>query len=226
MESSAQDDPNPDVLAGQTRPEVIGAHVANEGETISNSTTDCAASETVTSTAPVPEGDMNKLQHLDDLCGIHRIRFLCMGDLEDLNIAIERHTEAIPLTANGDLDKPMRLKRLENIHYTRFQSLVGDLADLNTAIGRRTEALLLLTSTSLDRPKYLNNLNVSLWTQFEKLGNIADIGAAIEYQTEAVLLTPDERAEKAARLRCLGNSFYSRFERSNNIVDLDKVVKH
>jgi hypothetical protein len=97
-----------------------------------------------------------------------------LGDIADLDRAIERQEISVALTPDGHPDKPIRLNNLGDSSRSRFASL-GELADLDRAIERQEMTVALTPDGHADKPLYLNNLGASLRSRFHRLGELADL---------------------------------------------------
>ena len=67
-------------------------------------------------------------------------RFLCLGNLSDLENAISNKEKAVALTVDGQQKKPGYLSNLGTAFHTRFQHL-GNLLDLENAISNTEKAV-------------------------------------------------------------------------------------
>ena len=138
-------------------------------------------------------------------------RFERLGQLNDLEDAISRQSEAVDLTPDGHPRKPNYLMSLSFSFLTRFERL-GQLNDLEDAISRQAEAVDLTPDGSLHKPRYLDNLGNSFRIRFSRLGHLSDMEHAISlfFSAASDPLGP-------ARVR---------FEASQNWITCARAVRH
>ncbi|KAF7366555.1 CHAT domain-containing protein [Mycena sanguinolenta] len=150
-------------------------------------------------------------------------RFQKLGNLLDINRAIEMLKDAVQLTPDGHPDKPSWLNNLGNSLLRRFEQL-GDLDDLNQSVLRFEAAIALTPDGHPDIPSQLNNLGNSLLSRFERLGDLDDLNQSVLKKEAAIGLTPDGHPDKPSQLNNLGNSLLRRFERLGDLDDLNQSV--
>ncbi|KAG9123901.1 hypothetical protein FRC07_013568 [Ceratobasidium sp. 392] len=160
---------------------------------------------------------------LISLGNMWKCRFDRLGDLVDLNKAIDYQTLAAQMTPDDHPDKLVCLNSIGSSCLRRFEHL-GHLADIDRAIECLAQAAQLAPNGHTGKPACLNNLGISWQRRFERLDDLADIGKAIDCQAQAVKLIPDGHPSKPVCLNSLGSSFHCRFERLGDPADLDQAI--
>ncbi|KAG8679706.1 hypothetical protein FRC11_003390, partial [Ceratobasidium sp. 423] len=154
----------------------------------------------------------------------HQIRFERLGDLSDLEKAIECDSRALALTPDGHPHLPSRLANLGGSHMRRFEHL-GDFSDVEKAIECQSRALALTPDGHPHLPGLLANLGVSHKHRFERLGDLTALEKSIECQSHALALTPDGHPHLPSRLANLGGSHMRRFECLGDLTALEKAIE-
>ncbi|KAG8718295.1 hypothetical protein FRC11_003598, partial [Ceratobasidium sp. 423] len=120
----------------------------------------------------------------------HRNRFERLGELGDLEKAIEYQSRALALTPDGHPHLSMQLMNLGASHTNRFQHL-GEMGDIEQAIQYQHRMLELTPNDHRDMSNRLHNLGVSHAYRFAKLQMQHDLDKVIECLTCALVLDPD-----------------------------------
>ncbi|KAG9121760.1 hypothetical protein FRC07_002151, partial [Ceratobasidium sp. 392] len=159
-----------------------------------------------------------------NLATAHVRRFEYLGDIDDIQKAIQYYKQASAEPEQGDLQAQSRcLNHLGAAHRARFGRL-GDTEDINTAIGYQTQAVRLSSEQDPLKAEWLIGLESSLRARFEYLGNLDDIDSAIDYQQQAVSFKSAGAEAKSLHLAALGASYNARFERTGQLHDLDMAI--
>ncbi|KDN47233.1 hypothetical protein RSAG8_03712, partial [Rhizoctonia solani AG-8 WAC10335] len=151
-------------------------------------------------------------------------RFRHLGELADLEKAIECDSRALASTPDGHPDMSDRHASLGVSYGDRFQRL-GELADLEKAIECFSHAL---ASTPDGHPKMSDchaSLGVSYGHRFQRLGELTDLEKAIECFSHALTSTPDGHPNMSDRHASLGVSYGDRFQRLGELADLEKAIE-
>ncbi|EXL65084.1 hypothetical protein FOPG_18678 [Fusarium oxysporum f. sp. conglutinans race 2 54008] len=170
----------------------------------------------------IPENHPDRAAYLTSLGSRLRIRYERIGDIVDLEEAIQALQQSVNLTLEGH-DRTARLNDLANMFSLRYQRK-GETRDLEEAIRL---ARYLVDSTLEDDPNraaILNNLGNKLASRFERTGEMHDLEDAIRMIQQAVDSTMDDR-NRALWLNNLGNNLVRRYERTRNMQDLDDAMK-
>ncbi|EUC55398.1 aromatic di-alanine and TPR containing protein, partial [Rhizoctonia solani AG-3 Rhs1AP] len=152
-------------------------------------------------------------------------RFQPLGDLGDLEKAIEYESRALALTPDGHPRLPGRFANLGSSHSYRFKHL-GDLTDLEKAIEYHSRALVLTSDGHPNLSIHLANLSASHIHRFERLGNLNDLTKAIDYGSRALASTPDDHPGLLSRLSHLGAAHVYRFQYQEKLEDLEKGIDY
>jgi tetratricopeptide (TPR) repeat protein len=150
-------------------------------------------------------------------------RFQRLGQLVDINEAVDVLRRAINLVPAGHPHIHIYLTRLGGSLHRRFERL-GNLADIDDAIVQQQAAVHLTPDGHPDKPMNFSNLGSSLQRRFERHGNLADLDDSIAQHQAAVDLTPDAHPSKPMYLSNLGISLRTRFERFGNPPDIDDAI--
>ncbi|KAG8724014.1 hypothetical protein FRC11_002228, partial [Ceratobasidium sp. 423] len=148
-----------------------------------------------------------------------------MGELKDLEKALEYFSRALELTPDGHPALSHRHYSLGVSYTDRFQHL-GELKDLEKALEHNSRALELTP----DGHPYLShrhsNLGVSYTDRFEHTGELKDLEKALEHNSRALELTPDGHPDLSRRHYRLGVSCRDRFRHLGKPKDLEKAIEH
>ncbi|KAH8822468.1 TPR-like protein [Flagelloscypha sp. PMI_526] len=158
-----------------------------------------------------PDGHPDKPGYLHILGTSHQIRFERLGEMADIDKAIEAQ------------HKPVILVNFGNSYQMRYESL-GEISDINKAIELQHQAIGLTPDDHPNKPAILNNLGISQARRFECSGEVADINKAIESQLQAVNLTLDSHPDKPGQLNNLGNMQMRLFEQLGDMTSIDKAI--
>lgn len=168
--------------------------------------------------------DPNLAAFLNNLGNVLQSRYEQLGDLEDLNLAIENKQKAVEFTSEEDLKLADWLNNLGIALQSRFER-TGSLQDLVQAIEAMDKSVKLTAPHHIDRPDSLHNLGMALLKRFEQTGSLDDLDRAIKIHAEADVLTPSNHISKAIYLSNLGNVLSARFERIGAIDDLNRAIE-
>ncbi|KAJ7879170.1 tetratricopeptide repeat-containing protein [Mycena leptocephala] len=147
-----------------------------------------------------------------------------VGDMEDLNEAIECGRRVLDLLPRGHANHPKALNNLAAYIHTRFKQR-GNAEDIDEAIQLHREALVLLAAPHPDRGRCLSNLANIIHTQFKLRGNAEDIDEALGLHREALTLCPAPHPDRGSSLSNLSNTIYTRFKQRGNAEDIDEAVE-
>ena len=144
--------------------------------------------------------------------GTHRLslanalidRFHLLGELPDLDEAIEAYQSAVTLLPQHDERRAGLLTSLANAYSDRWDS-AGRREDLDAALETQEQAVALTGRGSDDWPGHLSNLGNRYLARFDAAGDIADIDAAIRQwavldEPTAMLMTEFARRWAGGRI--------------------------
>jgi hypothetical protein len=97
-----------------------------------------------------------------------------LGDLTDLEAALQNFQEALALTPEGHPDRAGHLQSLAVSFTDRYRRL-GDLTNLKAALQNFQEALALTPEGHPDRAGRLQNLALSFTDRYQRLGDLNDL---------------------------------------------------
>ncbi|ELU36379.1 aromatic di-alanine and tetratricopeptide repeat-containing protein [Rhizoctonia solani AG-1 IA] len=147
-----------------------------------------------------------------------------MGDIADLEKAIELRSRALALTPDGHPELPDRHAAL-GVSYTDRYQRMGDIADLEKAIERKSHALALTPDGHPDLPRRHAALGVSYIDRYQRMGDITNLEKAIEHFSCALALTPDGHPDLPSRHAALGVSYTDWYRRMGGIANLEKAIE-
>lgn len=150
-------------------------------------------------------------------------RFMCFGDLTDLERAIEGTEAAIAVAPEGSLVRTYMLNIVTISLQHRFTRL-GNIADIDRAI-LFGEEFVAISEGSNDRSIAMGNLGSSYGTRFARLGNIEDLDKAIQYCEAVVGPVGDKVPRDVGLLLNMSTSYAMRFNRLGNVSDIDKAIE-
>ncbi|MDQ7030282.1 MAG: CHAT domain-containing protein [Ardenticatenia bacterium] len=128
-----------------------------------------------------------------------RTRFEALGQVADLDAAIQAFQKALALAREGSPDWATMQANLGGAFLRRFEAL-GQVADLDAAIQAFQKALAVAREGSPDWATMQANLGLALRTRFEALGQVADLDAAIQaFQKALAGLDPEAFPDYALR---------------------------
>ncbi|CUA78376.1 DNA double-strand break repair Rad50 ATPase [Pyrococcus horikoshii OT3] [Rhizoctonia solani] len=151
-------------------------------------------------------------------------RYQRLGELADLERAIECFSRALALTPDGHPDMSHRHASLGVSYTDRYQRL-GELADLEKAIECHSRALELTPDGHPDMSRRHASLGVSYGNLYQRLGKPADLEKAIECFSRALAVTPDGHPDMSRRHASLGVSYTDRYRRLGELADLEKAIE-
>ncbi|KAG9098706.1 hypothetical protein FRC06_006057 [Ceratobasidium sp. 370] len=173
----------------------------------------------------MPDDYTNKPESLNNLGNYYRTRYQHLGELADIDAAIECHNRANQFTSNDHPDKPTHLTSLGSSYELRYTRL-GNIPDLDTAIGLSHLAVSLSSDDDPRKPEYLSNLGNAYSYQYDHSGNLTDLYMAMECHHQAVSLTPDGHTRKPGHLTNLGGTYSLLYKRLGQLADLDTSITY
>ncbi|CUA73163.1 hypothetical protein RSOLAG22IIIB_10604 [Rhizoctonia solani] len=155
----------------------------------------------------------------------HRNRFQRLGDLGDLEQAIQYESRALDLTPDDHPDLPRRLINLGVSHGDRFERL-GELSDLEKAVGYQSRAVDSTPAGHPGLPSRLNLLGVSYNRRFQHLRNLDDLDKAIVCESRALALIPDDHPSLLSYLVNLRVSHTHRFHYLSEPSEVEEAIEY
>jgi CHAT domain-containing protein len=146
-----------------------------------------------------------------------------LGQVADLEEAIQSYRQAVALTPANSPDLAMRLNNLGSGLRDRYTRL-GQVADLEEAIQSYRQAVALTPAHSPDLAMYLSNLGNGLTDRYARLGQVTDLEEAIQSSRQAVARTPANSPDLASYLNNLGNGLRNRHDLLHQQEDLERGI--
>ncbi|CAE6448988.1 unnamed protein product [Rhizoctonia solani] len=174
--------------------------------------------------ALTPTGHPDMSERHASLGASYSDRYRRLGELVDLEKAIEYKARALELTPDGHPDMSRRHASL-GVSYADQYRRLGKLADLDKAIEYHTRALTLTPDGHPSLSLRHAELGVSYSDRYQRLGELVDLEKAIECFTRAIVLTPDGHPEMSGRRASLGVSYADRYQRLGELADLEKAIE-
>ncbi|KAJ7201909.1 CHAT domain-containing protein [Mycena pura] len=148
------------------------------------------------------------------------------GNLDDLELSLEKSREASILVPIVGPERPGHLEALASTFLSRFKRW-GDPDDLNSAI-QNNRAALESTAPKDRNPDYnrrLHQLALSLGHRYERAARLSDLNSALRHMESAVLQTQKGHPELPGYLTTLGRLYEKRYDKSKDLQDLDAGIE-
>ncbi|CAE6477967.1 unnamed protein product [Rhizoctonia solani] len=154
----------------------------------------------------------------------HLGRFRRLGELPDIEKAVENISSVVTLIPDDHPDLPSQLMNLGVSYGDRFRCL-DDLDDLKRAVECTSRAIALVSDDHPLLPSLQMNMGVFYYDQFKRLGELDKLENAIEYQSRGLAMTRDADPDLPSRLISLGTSYSDRWRRLRERGDLEEAIK-
>ncbi|KAG9075732.1 hypothetical protein FRC06_009920, partial [Ceratobasidium sp. 370] len=162
----------------------------------------------------------------NNLARVHRFRFQRLGELEDLNVALEYQHKAISLVSlEVNTLSALYLHNLGCLYRVRFDRL-GQLDDVNHAISLHCQAISHAGELKGNLPEFYAGLGEAYEARYGRLANLDDIQSAIYTHQHSIFLAQKYGQEEVRFLRNLGGSYRHRFGRLGNVADAEKATDY
>jgi CHAT domain-containing protein/Flp pilus assembly protein TadD len=150
-------------------------------------------------------------------------RYWHIGDIKDLDLALNFLEQALATVPLDSSDRPNRLSNLGNGLQSRYGRL-GRKEDLETAIQLYRQALSLVPYDPSGRSMYFNNLSLSLRSSYLHTGRIEDLEESIHSAQQALTLSPQNSSDHPSRLNNLSICLNTRYEHTGQLEDLEEAI--
>jgi hypothetical protein len=160
---------------------------------------------------------------LQSLAVSYSDRYYRLGNIDDLEAALENSKAAVALTPEGHPDLAGWFQSLAVSLTHRYQRL-GNTNDLDAALENRKAAVAQTPEGHPDLAGQLQSPTVSYSHHYHRSGNIDDLQAALANNRAAAAQTPEGHPELAGRLESLALSFSNQYKRLGNINDLEAAL--
>ncbi|KAG9123833.1 hypothetical protein FRC07_013820 [Ceratobasidium sp. 392] len=173
-----------------------------------------------------PKDHPYKRKILEHISLLHWLRFQRYNEFEDINCSIVSSREALQLTPDGGLDRPVNLVNLVRLLCARYERLGRPASfDLEEAIALQTEALQLTSVGDPAKPDRLRMLSAMLYATYIESGELTKLDLAIGVYTEVVRLLPSDDIKMPDCLRELGDAHLIRYSRTGECTHLNMAVE-
>jgi hypothetical protein len=160
---------------------------------------------------------------LNDGAHAHMLRYLVLGDAEDLYVALDVWERAVAETPPGSGQRPGRLSNLGNGLVQRYL-ITAERAYLERAIALHRQALATADPQSASRGGTLSNLASALILRHARTGQQSDLDDVVELLREALRDIPDDSSDCPGLIANLGGALLTRFERHGAPDDLQEAL--
>ncbi|QRW18633.1 CHAT domain protein [Rhizoctonia solani] len=163
----------------------------------------------------------------EDLCKqakTHHDRFRRLGELDDIEKAIEYGNRALSLTPEEHSDTPNRLTCLGNYYNDRYRRL-GKLEDMEKSFNCRMRALGSTSENDAELPVRMGDVGRSYTVRYRRLGDVDDLEKSLEHKCRALTLSPGDHPDLSDRHADLGVSYAARYQRMGDMFDLEKAIE-
>ncbi|KAJ6626068.1 CHAT domain-containing protein [Mycena sp. CBHHK59/15] len=167
-----------------------------------------------------PDDSPDLAGRIQDLARSFSDRYQKLGDLKDLEVALENFQTAVMLTPKGSVTYPARLKTLGASLIDRYEKL-EDPKDLEAALETFKLAVTLTPKDHPDHAVHLKNLATAFAHRYDKFKDVNDLNAALQYGKECVDLTPAGHPSRSSSLQNLALTFLDRYTRFGDPNDLE-----
>ncbi|CEL55876.1 hypothetical protein RSOLAG1IB_01888 [Rhizoctonia solani AG-1 IB] len=172
----------------------------------------------------LPRGHTKRPLILGSLACAHDDRFNLLGEVEDLDKAIEYMTIGLVFARDPFPGLPGLIGGLAVFHGKRFQNH-DDIRDSDQAIEYASLALSLVSEGPFFLAQ-LSNLAGYHSQRFERVGDLADLQKAMDYGSRALASTPEGSPQLPFHLGNLGMAYYHQFRRIGDPDDLNKAIEY
>ncbi|KAJ7229878.1 CHAT domain-containing protein [Mycena pura] len=158
------------------------------------------------------------------ISALYNDRFHRLGDIKDLNTALDTQEIAIKLAAEGHPALPRYLGNLAAFFGARYQRL-GLLEDVEESIRKHKIAVNLTPHDDPQLPQRYHNLAIAYGDRYERTARLQDLEDALENFRTASNLRPSGHRENAKHLHGLSVSLRDRYQRLEDLQDLENALE-
>ncbi|KAJ6520701.1 CHAT domain-containing protein [Mycena vulgaris] len=175
---------------------------------------------------PLPADDPDKQMVLEALAVALSTRYQRLGDLKDLEAALETDEEILELCRDNPTDRARCLKDLAVSLRARYQRL-EDPADLETALQNYQEAIKLIPEDDPDedKPQFLQGLSACLIDRYQRFGNLENLDDALQTAKQAADLCSEDHPDRGRILHSLSLISTYRYQRVGELGDLEDALE-
>ncbi|KAG8753273.1 hypothetical protein FRC12_011602 [Ceratobasidium sp. 428] len=163
----------------------------------------------------------------NNLAKVYVARFQRLGELEDLDSALQYHLKATALVSStsGDTLSALYHSNLSHVYIIRFQRL-GKLDDISQAMHFQCRAISSAGTLKGDLPDFYARLGDIYEIRYQRLNSVEDIQNAIYNHQVALFLAQKYGRDLAGFYRGLGRMYHRRFDRLGNEADAEKAIQY
>ena len=152
-----------------------------------------------------------------------RTRYKVVGEIDDLNRAVELGREALSLCPQWRRDRSTYLNRLSSYLSARYKRL-GEIDDITEAIVLAKDALSLCPLGHQHRAVALNALAFSLCARYDYFWEIEDLDEAIKLTRDTLSLCTPDHLHQRMYLKNLASYLCARYNRLGELDDLNEAI--
>ena len=152
------------------------------------------------------------------ICGLLATRFDLMGDISDLQTALDWTTKGTEISTGI-----LKSLKFANELCKQF-TMSGNMAYLNTAVTLIREGIAKLPQESENYASAVNNLANALLTRFEQGGQQSDLDEALSLRRQALKLQFPPHHNRSGLLNNLANALSIQFGQKGQQSDLDEAI--
>ncbi|KAJ7495108.1 hypothetical protein FB451DRAFT_1121698 [Mycena latifolia] len=170
-----------------------------------------------------PGGHPDRARRLETLAGCMNARYRRLGDINDLETAVQQQQEAVDLAPEGH---PNRAQYLHNLAVSLRDGYLrlGEVSNLEAVLQANTEAVNLTPDGHSMKATYLPGLATALTHRYEELGDVNDLKLAVEKHQEVVRLTSVDHIDRAWSVHCLASCLLDLYKKSQDLNVLDMAL--
>ena len=168
-----------------------------------------------------PENQPARVDMLSNLGAMLATRYEKIGDVGDLEEAIQLTRQGLSATSNTSATS---LRNLGQMLENQFK-VTENVADLEEAIQTTGQALDVGPDDNSTRAKWSRSLSDSFISLYHQTEKVADLEEAVQLAHQAVDMTPKDHPYHAARLDHLGQVLEMRYERFEKLDDLEEAIQ-
>jgi tetratricopeptide (TPR) repeat protein len=151
-------------------------------------------------------------------------RYQRLGDLQDLETALQTMQKVVELTPHKDPNRATLLQNLAVSLTERYKRLRNP-KDLETSLQKQQEAVDLTADAHPNRALQLQSLATSLRERYHRLRDLKDFEVALWAAQEALDMTPPGNSHRPSGLRILAVILEDQYQRLGDLKDLDAAVQ-
>lgn len=153
------------------------------------------------------------------------LRYQRLGELDNLEQAVEQSQAALVLTPLDSPDRDIRLQHLGVLTRVRTELSGVDLTTLEQMISIFEEMVVTFAPNDPSLPITMTHLGTLLHIRYDRLEVLADIDRAINLVQNGLASTTADSTDRATMMYNLGLHYDAKFERLGEVNDLKEGMK-